>query len=365
MWASIAATALKPIVRRLHRAGIVAIALHDRREHGVVGGQAGDADALALEVAGAGDVGLGEHGGQRQLGDRRHPDHVGALLASQREVVDVHHGEVGAPGVQRLHRIRGGRRLLHLQRDALGLVEAAGDRRVDAGMDGVGGEVEYKRGVPVGRSLAVAAAAAVNTTENKRMVAKVAKRLTTGNDGGMAERAWTSDVAEFLGMLFLVLFICLTVCVTTAGLRNGMTAQALGIIAGAHVIALGVGISAPGAISGAHFNPAVTTTLLVLRKISTPHAIAYIVMQVLGAIAAALVVKLLLGNVGDAANLGAPGLSSVVASKFAGMVAEGLGTFILVWAVTAMAVNLRAEKSFAGLVIGLALWRRCVSAWAP
>ena len=171
----------------------------------------------------------------------------------------------------------------------------------------------------------------------------------------MAERAWTSYVAEFLGTFFLVLFICLTVCVTTAGIGNGLTAQALGIIVGAHVIALAVGIYALGAISGAHFNPAVTTTLLVLRKISTPHAIAYIVMQVLGAIAAALVVKLLLGDVGDAANLGAPGLSSVVASKFAGMVAEGLGTFILVWAVMAMAVNPRAEKSFAGLVIGLAL----------
>src|SRR3954467_12772002 len=144
-------------------------------------------------------------------------------------------------------------------------------------------------------------------TAKQSIVAKVAKNLTTGNDGGMGERAWTSYVAEFLGTFFLVLFICLTVCVTTVGIGHGLTAQALGIIAGAHVIALAVGIYALGAISGAHFNPAVTTTLLVLRKISTPHAIAYIVMQVLGAIAAALVVKLLLGDVGDAANLGAPG----------------------------------------------------------
>src|SRR4051812_14910940 len=177
---------------------------------------------------------------------------------------------------------------------------------------------------------------AASATARPTIVANVAKSLTAENDGDMAERAWTSYVAEFLGTFFLVLFICLTVCVTTAGIGHGLTAQALGIIAGAHVIALAVGIYALGAISGAHFNPAVTTTLLVLRKISTPHAIAYIVMQVLGAIAAALVVKLLLGDVGDAANLGAPGLSSIVASKFAGMVAEGLGVSVLVWAIMAM-----------------------------
>jgi MIP family channel proteins len=171
----------------------------------------------------------------------------------------------------------------------------------------------------------------------------------------MGERAWTSYAAEFIGTFFLVLFICLTVCVTTAGIGDGLTAQALLIIAGAHVIALGVGVYALGGISGAHFNPAVTTTLLALRKISAADAAAYIVMQVLGAIAAAAVVKLLVGDVGDAANLGAPGLSDVVASDFAGIVAEGLGVFILLWAIMAMAVNPRAEKSFAGLVIGLAL----------
>lgn len=171
----------------------------------------------------------------------------------------------------------------------------------------------------------------------------------------MGERAWPSYAAEFLGTFFLVLFICLTVCVTTAGIGDGLTAQALVIIAAAHVIALAVGIYALGGISGAHFNPAVTTTLLALRKISLVDAAVYIVMQILGAIGAALVVKLLLGDVGDAANLGAPALSDVVASDFAGVVAEGLGVFVLVWAVMAMAVNPRAEKAFAGLVIGLAL----------
>ena len=168
----------------------------------------------------------------------------------------------------------------------------------------------------------------------------------------MGERAWTSYVAEFLGTFFLVLFICLTATITA---HNGLTAPALLIIAGAHVIALAVGIYAVGAISGGHFNPAVTTTLLALRKISAVDAGIYIVCQVVGAICAALVVKLLVGDFGKANNYGAPGLSDIVNSDFAGIVAEGLGVFVLLWAIMAMAVNPRGEKAFAGLVIGLAL----------
>ena len=168
----------------------------------------------------------------------------------------------------------------------------------------------------------------------------------------MGERAWTSYVSEFLGTFFLVLFICLTASITA---HDGLTAPALLIIAGAHVIALAVGIYALGAISGAHFNPAVTTTLLALRKISPIDAAIYIVFQVAGAICAALVVKLLIGDFGEATNYGAPSLSDIVNSDFAGIVAEGLGVFVLVWAIMAMAVNPRAEKSFAGLIIGLAL----------
>src|SRR3569833_1894731 len=122
-----------------------------------------------------------------------------------------------------------------------------------------------------------------------KIVTKIAIRRTAEKDAGMGERAWTSYVAEFLGTFFLVLFICLTATITA---HNGLTAPALLIIAGAHVIALAVGIYALGAISGAHFNPAVTTTLLALRKISAADAAIYIVFQVAGAICAALVVKL-------------------------------------------------------------------------
>ncbi|HWV87993.1 MAG TPA: aquaporin [Capillimicrobium sp.] len=168
----------------------------------------------------------------------------------------------------------------------------------------------------------------------------------------MDERGVPAYAAEFIGTLFLVLFICLTVSVTAS---EGLTVPALLVIALAHAIVLAMGVYALGETSGAHFNPAVTVTLLVLRKIAPAHAAVYIVMQVLGAIAAALIVRLLVGDFGEGANWGAPGVSDVANGDGAGFLAEAIGVFVLLWAIMAMAVNVRAEKSMAGLVIGLTL----------
>jgi MIP family channel proteins len=169
----------------------------------------------------------------------------------------------------------------------------------------------------------------------------------------MDERSAASYAAELIGTFFLVLAICLVASVTTA--PEGLTAAALIAIALAHAIALGTMVYALGETSGAHLNPAVTVALLALRKISPANAGIYVVMQVLGAVAAALVTRLLIGDVGEGANWGAPAVSDLATGDGAGFLAEALGVFILVWAVMAMAVNVRSEKSVAGLVIGLAL----------
>ncbi|HEY8582763.1 MAG TPA: aquaporin [Capillimicrobium sp.] len=169
----------------------------------------------------------------------------------------------------------------------------------------------------------------------------------------MTERSGPAYVAELIGTFFLVLAICLVASVTTAA--EGLTPAALVAIALAHAIVLATMVYAVGGTSGAHLNPAVTSTLLALGKITPPRAGVYIVMQLIGAVAAALVCKILLGDFGEAANYGAPGVSDVAAGDGAGFLAEMLGTFILLWAIVAMAVNVRAEKAVAGLIIGLAL----------
>lgn len=73
-------------------------------------------------------------------------------------------------------------------------------------------------------------------------------------------------------------------------LNNGATG--LTGIALAHGLAIAVMATAVGAISGGHFNPAVTIGLLSARKIDLINAIGYVCVQCLGAIAAAALIKI-------------------------------------------------------------------------
>jgi glycerol uptake facilitator-like aquaporin len=80
----------------------------------------------------------------------------------------------------------------------------------------------------------------------------------------------------------------------------------------------------------------------------------YILLQLAGAVAGALMTKfLLIDDLADQQNVGAPGLNlSILGGDFQGFVAELIGTFFLVWAVVAVAVNPRAARDWSGLVIG-------------
>ncbi|KAI9115894.1 hypothetical protein K1719_012824 [Acacia pycnantha] len=85
-------------------------------------------------------------------------------------------------------------------------------------------------------------------------------------------------------------------------------------------------------ISGGHINPAVTFGLFLARKVSLTRTVVYIIMQCLGAIAGAAVVKGFQPHtyerLGGAANTLNSGYS-----KTSGLGAEILGTFVLVYTV--------------------------------
>ena len=85
--------------------------------------------------------------------------------------------------------------------------------------------------------------------------------------------------------------------------------------------------------TGGHINPAVTFGLLLARKLSLTRAVFYMVMQCLGAICGAGVVK---GFQGDAQYTTLGGGANVVAhgyTKGDGLGAEIVGTFVLVYTV--------------------------------
>jgi MIP family channel proteins len=158
--------------------------------------------------------------------------------------------------------------------------------------------------------------------------------------------------AELVGTFLLVFFICGFISIAHPGTHD---LAALGLV---HAFVLAAAIYALGGTSGAHFNPAVTFALWSIKKISTPNAIVYVICQCIGAILAALVVLLLFKDIGDPFNYGATQINGDIlqnGSVWLGLIAEALGTFMLMYAIMGRAVNPRGEAALAGLGIGIAL----------
>jgi MIP family channel proteins len=170
----------------------------------------------------------------------------------------------------------------------------------------------------------------------------------------IAARSVTAYAAEGVGTFILVFFICAILSVGNAGALR-LDLAGLGML---HALTLGVLVYALGNSSGAHFNPAVTVAQLAIRQIRGRDAFAYIVFQLVGGVLAALLVMLLFHSAGASANYGATAIDAKViagGSPWLALIAEAVGTFMLMWAVMAVAVNPAGEKHFAGLVIGGAL----------
>lgn len=102
--------------------------------------------------------------------------------------------------------------------------------------------------------------------------------------------------------------------------------------------------------SGAHFNPAVSLALLLTKRIEIKTFTAYIVVQFLAAISAALILKMLFGQEGSAfVTRGTPLFGQT--EMLTALTAEAIGTFILLTVIFATAVDKRAPKG-APLFIG-------------
>jgi MIP family channel proteins len=148
-------------------------------------------------------------------------------------------------------------------------------------------------------------------------------------------------VAEFVGA-FTLIFIG-----GGAGIASNHDIVAVALANG---LAIGIMVSNLGHISGGHFNPAITLAFLATRRIHATLAVMYWAAQLLGAIAAAALLRAIFPHI-DNAIPNAPGISDGKA-----LLLEIVLTFFLVWAVWATAVDIRgAFKAIAGLAIGLTI----------
>lgn len=158
-------------------------------------------------------------------------------------------------------------------------------------------------------------------------------------------------VAEFFGTFALVFFGAGAVMTTNFPKADfGLLGIAL-----AHGIALALGVTATMTISGGHLNPAVTAGMLAVRRIDAKTAGLYIVAQLVAAVAAAFLLKLLLpGGVTKVLALGTPAIAASVTLGQA-IAIEAVLTFFLMSAVMGTAVSPDAPK-VAGFGIGLMLF---------
>ncbi len=121
----------------------------------------------------------------------------------------------------------------------------------------------------------------------------------------------------------------------------------------AFAIAIAASIYALGRISGCHINPAVTIALWASRKFPASDVIPYCAAQCAGAAIGSLLFAatagmdaVLIGGLGATAPF--PGISYGQA-----ILAEAVGTFLLMLVIMGVAVDERAPPGFAGLIIGL------------
>lgn len=160
--------------------------------------------------------------------------------------------------------------------------------------------------------------------------------------------------AEFLGTFALIFFGAGAVCVDFQLRSNSTGGIGLLAIALAHGITIAILASALGHISGAHFNPAVTIGYWVTKRVNTLDALSYWGAQLLGATAAAFLLKVVIpAETWRTCALGTPMLLPDF-PRWGGLTLEAVSTFFLVLVVFATAVDERGTfGSTGGFAIGL------------
>ncbi|ARW51583.1 MIP/aquaporin family protein [Levilactobacillus brevis] len=152
-------------------------------------------------------------------------------------------------------------------------------------------------------------------------------------------------LAEFFGT-FMLVFLGTGAVTVAAG--NTLT---IGLAFG---LTITVSAYAFGGISGGHFNPAVTTAMLMNRRINGRDALGYVIAQVLGATVASAFMKLFVSGLGLATNqLGQTDFPKI--STGLAFLVEVLVTFLFLLVILNVTSDRHGNGDFAGLTIGVTL----------
>ncbi|HET9119177.1 MAG TPA: aquaporin [Solirubrobacterales bacterium] len=170
----------------------------------------------------------------------------------------------------------------------------------------------------------------------------------------MQDRGLAAYVAELLGTLFLVFFITSVVCLYVATGQSSQFGSDYAVVGLSHFLVLFALIISIGVASGGHFNPAVTAAFIAIRRIDPIDGLVYILAQLSGGVLGALLTKAFLLDEGRASDYGTPKISPLLGSAFQGFLVEGIGAFVLVMTVLAVALNPDVRR-WAAVAVGGAL----------
>jgi glycerol uptake facilitator protein len=161
------------------------------------------------------------------------------------------------------------------------------------------------------------------------------------------------SLAEAIGTALLVIFGAGSFVAAILVGKGQVTYPGVGIIAFSFAFIVTAVIYVFGPVSGAHINPAVTIALASARRFPWAEVVPYIAAQLAGALAGGLLVNAIFGSAALMANVSGGTVVQPGYSNLQAVVAEGLGTALLLFAIMALAVDARAPGGWAGLIIGL------------
>jgi len=163
------------------------------------------------------------------------------------------------------------------------------------------------------------------------------------------------NLAEFLGTFWLVLGGVGSAVLASSFPDGGIGLLGVSLAFGLTVVTIAYAL---GHISGAHLNPAVTIGLWMGGRFSAGQILPYIISQILGALAAAGVLYIIVtGNGSEIGDFGANGYGEHSIGHYnmtAAIVTEFVMTFMFLLIILG-ATDAKAPAGFAGLTIGLAL----------
>jgi aquaporin Z len=163
------------------------------------------------------------------------------------------------------------------------------------------------------------------------------------------------NIAEFLGTFWLVLGGCGSAVLAAGFPEVGIGLAGVSLAFGLTVLTIAYSL---GPISGAHLNPAVTFGLWAGGRFDLKDITPYIISQILGAIAGAFVLFVIVTSSGmPIGNFAANGYGEHSPGNFsmaAALLTEFVMTFMFLIIILG-ATDEKAPKGFAGIAIGLAL----------